>query len=771
MAKSFLTDINLNKNVLLNAKIQAWGTTPTGTTLPDGTGTAVQGQISSYAGALYIYNGTAWAAVGTGTVTSVSGTTNQISSTGGATPQLSLATAFGDTVNPYASKTANYVLAAPNGTAGIPSFRALVAADIPSLSATYQAVDGDLTAISAITGTGWLQRTATDTWSVGTPPNYYPTVVTMTAGTTAGPLVGLTMNTGTVTSTAIPAAASGASGIITTGAQTIDGVKTFSSFPEVAGTPTTSNQLVNKTYVDTIATGINAHEAVAYASTAEITGTYSNGVSGVGASLAGTGSLVIDGYTVVSGDAGTNVQGGTGLRVLLKNQTTNTDQNGIYTVTACVSTTSWTLTRAYDYDALGEVAAGDFTYVLLGSANAKFTFVQTSKPAAISGVGTTANAITFGVFANGNISGTVAVNQGGTGATTFTSGALLKGNGTGAISEASAADIVTAISTNAVTNATNATNTNVTETTASSTYYPVFSPSTTTGQKALLQNSVTLPLSYQPSTGTLTTTVLSATTISTTGSASMSVASSGTLTLSGSAVNGNGFSVNVNAGNTTSTTTGLGGTVNVRGGSATGAGSTATGGNVNILAGTATVGTLATTGGNVAITAGDANTTAGTGGAVTILAGNGLTKGAINIGTSNTASIGIGWGTITTTITGAVALPTVGTSGFVKLGASGALSSATIAYTDLPTASLTGVTTDGIARKKTGLLTANSSTTAFAIAHGFGQWVTAQLFDTSGNLVEVDVSNAATGSPAGTTTFTFATAPTTGTNYQYVIIG
>ena len=45
-----------------------------------------------------------------------------------------LATAFGDTVNPYGSKTANTVLAAPNGSAGVPTFRALVAADIPVLS-------------------------------------------------------------------------------------------------------------------------------------------------------------------------------------------------------------------------------------------------------------------------------------------------------------------------------------------------------------------------------------------------------------------------------------------------------------------------------------------------------------------------------------------------------------------------------------------------------------------------------------------------------------
>jgi hypothetical protein len=68
-----------------------------------------------------------------GTVTSVTGTAPVVSS-GGTTPAISLTTAYGDTLNPYASKTANYVLAAPNGSAGVPSFRALVAADIPTLS-------------------------------------------------------------------------------------------------------------------------------------------------------------------------------------------------------------------------------------------------------------------------------------------------------------------------------------------------------------------------------------------------------------------------------------------------------------------------------------------------------------------------------------------------------------------------------------------------------------------------------------------------------------
>ena len=69
----------------------------------------------------------------TGTVTSVTGT-SPVASSGGATPAISLASGYGDTQNPYASKTANYVLAAPNGSSGVPTFRAIVAADIPTLN-------------------------------------------------------------------------------------------------------------------------------------------------------------------------------------------------------------------------------------------------------------------------------------------------------------------------------------------------------------------------------------------------------------------------------------------------------------------------------------------------------------------------------------------------------------------------------------------------------------------------------------------------------------
>jgi hypothetical protein len=77
-------------------------------------------------------------AVGVGTVTSVGGTgtvsgltlTGTITSSG----NLTLGGTLAVTPSNFASQTANTVLAAPNGSAGVPTFRAIVAADIPTLN-------------------------------------------------------------------------------------------------------------------------------------------------------------------------------------------------------------------------------------------------------------------------------------------------------------------------------------------------------------------------------------------------------------------------------------------------------------------------------------------------------------------------------------------------------------------------------------------------------------------------------------------------------------
>ena len=131
--------------IVYGSSTSALAVTPIGTT----------GQVLTSAG-----SGTpTWTTPTTGTVTSVTGT-SPVSSSGGNTPAISLAASYGDTQNPYASKTANYVLAAPNGSAGAPTFRAVVAADIPTLNQNTTGTASNVTGTVAIANGGSGQTSA-----------------------------------------------------------------------------------------------------------------------------------------------------------------------------------------------------------------------------------------------------------------------------------------------------------------------------------------------------------------------------------------------------------------------------------------------------------------------------------------------------------------------------------------------------------------------------------------------------------------------------------
>jgi hypothetical protein len=109
----------------------------------------------------------------TGTVTSIA-TNNGV--TGGtiiSTGTIGLATAYGDTINPYASKTANTFLAAPNGSNGVPSFRAIAAADVPTLNqnTTGTATNATNAANIAVTDTTTTNATHYVSFTTGTSGN------------------------------------------------------------------------------------------------------------------------------------------------------------------------------------------------------------------------------------------------------------------------------------------------------------------------------------------------------------------------------------------------------------------------------------------------------------------------------------------------------------------------------------------------------------------------------------------------------------------------
>jgi hypothetical protein len=156
----------------------------------------------------------------------------------------------------------------------------------------------------------------------------------------------------------------------------------------ISAAPTSSTDIVNKSYADSIATGINFHAACNYATITALSpaNTYNNGTSGVGATLTGSsnGTLTIDGYTFVSGDVGK--------RILIKNEAAGAN-NGVYTLTqAGTGSLPYILTRATDYDTSGtgtnEIDIGDLLLVLAGTQNANTSWVQQT-PLPIT-VGTTA---------------------------------------------------------------------------------------------------------------------------------------------------------------------------------------------------------------------------------------------------------------------------------------------------------------------------------------------------------------------------------------------
>jgi hypothetical protein len=112
-----------------------WETLTSGTSILYGDGSGGFSNVTIGSGVSFV-GGTLSATGSGGTVTSVTGT-SPISSSGGTTPAISLDSAYGDTLNPYGTKTANYVLAGPTtGAAAVPTFRALVATDVPGSALT-----------------------------------------------------------------------------------------------------------------------------------------------------------------------------------------------------------------------------------------------------------------------------------------------------------------------------------------------------------------------------------------------------------------------------------------------------------------------------------------------------------------------------------------------------------------------------------------------------------------------------------------------------------
>ena len=142
------------------------------------------------------------------------------------------------------------------------------------------------------------------------------------------------------------------------------------------GNPTANLHSATKQYVDTIAAaGIHYHAPVRVEHPSNLTATYNNGSSGVGATLTNAGTnaaLVLDNVSMVLND-----------RVLVANQTDQT-QNGVYTVTTVGDgSTAWVLTRSTDTDTAGPsdpdaFGKGDAFFIKEGDTNAGHLDVLTT---------------------------------------------------------------------------------------------------------------------------------------------------------------------------------------------------------------------------------------------------------------------------------------------------------------------------------------------------------------------------------------------------------
>lgn len=347
-------------------------------------------------------------------------TWGQVSLTAGVTGTLPIAN--GGTG--LTSTSQNFVFIGPTSGAGAPTWRALVAGDIPSLSATYLSLSGG-------TLTGGLLGT-TGNFSGSMTASSFTGAGTGLTGTAASLNIGGNAATATLASSATVAAnatvlstarsfsitgkatASGVSfdgsgavalnvtalsvavgdisltsGYFLIGAAGVGSAVAKTAIPlsgfgaagadlalggfKITGMadPTQPQDAATKAYVDATAQGLSVKAACNYATTAALPScTYSGG--GLTLTASSNGALTVDSAGLTSGNVGN--------RILVKNQVAG-QQNGLYVVTqAGDSGTPFILTRASDFNTSAKILTGSFAFIEFGTLNANTGWSLTTPP-------------------------------------------------------------------------------------------------------------------------------------------------------------------------------------------------------------------------------------------------------------------------------------------------------------------------------------------------------------------------------------------------------